>query len=173
MIPHPSLGIDRFADGTKDSQRREIVLPGRLNSFPHQRPDNSRCGIEDVDFEFFDHLPETGDIRIGGHAFEHDRSGADRERPVQNIGVAGDPADICGAPVDIVVLDVKDQFTRMGGIGEIPAGGMNNTFRRAGAAAGVEDKCGVLGIHTLRLTLVGNIVGGNGFVPPEITSVLY
>ena len=49
-----------------------------------------------------DHLPEAAGIGIGGDALEDEFGRAERQRAVGDIGVAGDPADIGGAPEDVV-----------------------------------------------------------------------
>jgi hypothetical protein len=70
-------------------------------------------------------------------------------RAVDDIGVAGDPADIGGAKINVAVLVVEDVFVCGRGIDHITADGVLHAFRFAGGAGSVEDKERVLGVHLL------------------------
>jgi hypothetical protein len=87
------------------------------------------------------------------HAFEHQRGGAIGEWSVDDVTVAGDPADIGGAPVDIVFAQVEHRFMGVGRIQQITTGGMQHALRLAGGTGGVEDEQRILGVHAFRLAL--------------------
>ena len=55
------------------------------------------------------------------HALEHQRGAAIGERPIHDIGMAGDPTHIGRTPINVTVVIVEDQFMRHGGIDEIAA----------------------------------------------------
>ena len=57
---------------------------------------------------FVTHLPEARGIRIGGHTFKHHGRRAIGKRPVNDISVPGDPAHICGAPIDIFFFQIEN-----------------------------------------------------------------
>ena len=102
------------------------------------------------------------------HALEHQRGRAVGERPVDDVAVAGHPADIGRAPVDVAVVIVEDVLMRHRGVDEIAAGGVQHALRLAGRARGVEDEERILGLHLLRLA-----VGRNGrdlVVVPEVAA---
>jgi hypothetical protein len=86
-----------------------------------QRADRRRRGVEDVDLVRLDHLPEAAGIRIGRHAFEDDLGGAAGQRAVGDVGVAGDPADVGGAPEDVVRLDVEGPLHGQDGVQQVAA----------------------------------------------------
>ena len=90
---------------------------------------------------------------VVGHALEHQRGGAVGERPVDDVAVAGDPADIGGAPVDVAVMVVEDILVRHRGIDEIAAGGVQHALRLAGRARRVEDEQRILRLHLFRLAV--------------------
>ena len=121
IIPFPGLRIDRLADRAEEPERLARGLLHRLLARLHQRADRRRRGVEDVDLVLVDDLPEARDRGIGRHALEHQRRGAVGERPVDDVGVAGDPADIGGAPVDVAVVIVEDVLVRHRGVDEIAA----------------------------------------------------
>src|SRR5437879_2359310 len=82
-----------------------------------------------------------------------------------------DPADIGGAPVDVVLFHVKDITVSRGSANQVSGAGVHHAFRFAGRAAGVEDVEHVLGVHGLSLTAVAGL--GHEIVPPEITPRLH
>ena len=84
----------------------------RLLALAHERADRRRRGVEDVDLVLVDHLPEARGVRVVRHALEHQRGGAVGERAVDDVAVAGDPADIGRAPVDVAVVVVEDVLVR-------------------------------------------------------------
>ena len=53
--------------------------------------------------------------------------------------MAGDPADVGGAPVDVFFFEIEDPFGGEVGADGISAGGVHDAFRLAGGARGVED----------------------------------
>jgi acyl-CoA synthetase (AMP-forming)/AMP-acid ligase II len=63
--------------------------------------------------------------------------------------VAGDPADIGGAPEDVAVVVVEDVLMGHRGIDEVAAGGVHDALGLAGGAGGVEDEERVFGVHLL------------------------
>ena len=73
-----------------------------------------------------DHLPEARGVGVVRHALEHQRGGAIGERTIDDIGVAGDPAHIRRAPIDVAVVIVEDILMRHGGVDEIAAGGVQH-----------------------------------------------
>ena len=70
--------------------------------------------------------------------------------------MAGDPADVGGAPVDVAVVVVEHVLVRDGGVDEVAAGGVQHALRLAGGARRIEDEQRVLGVH-----LDGRAVGRN------------
>src|SRR5436190_2169149 len=82
--------------------------------------DRGRRGVEDRDLVPLDDVPEAILFRPVGRPFvdHHRRSGG--ERTVDDVRVAGDPSDVGGAPVDVVLLQVEDPLARRETSGEIP-----------------------------------------------------
>ena len=127
---------------------REVFFTGSSPRL-HQRADRGRRGVEDVDLVLVDDVPEPRIIRIIRHALEHQRGRAVGERPVENVAVAGDPADVGGAPVDVAVVIVEDVLMRHRREHEIAARGVQHALGLAGRARGVEDEQRILGVHVL------------------------
>ena len=134
VIPFPGFRIDRLADRAEQPQRGARGLLHRLVARLHQRADRGRRGVEDVDLVLVDDLPEPRHGRIVRHAFEHQRGGAVGERPIDDIAVAGDPADVGGAPVDVAVVIVEHVLVGHRGVDQIAAGGVQHAFRPSGRA---------------------------------------
>ncbi|CRM84977.1 hypothetical protein [Pseudomonas sp. 22 E 5] len=97
-----------------------------------------------------DDLAHPRDIRVVRHAFEQQRGRAIGQRAVDNIGVAGDPADVGGAPVDFAWAVVEHAFVGQGCVQQVAAGGVLHAFRLAGGARGVKDEQRFFGAHLFR-----------------------
>ena len=111
VVPHPGLGIDGLADSAEQPQRRQIVIFRRGLGIHvgglDERANRRRRGVEDADLVLLYGLPETSGVRKRRYSFEHDLGRADGERPVADIGVPGHPANVGGAPENIMGFDVK------------------------------------------------------------------
>ena len=72
-----------------------------------------RCGrgVKNVDAIVFDDFPEAIGLRPIRRTFVHQRRPARGQRPVDDVAMAGHPADVCGAPEDVFVAKVKDVFS--------------------------------------------------------------
>src|SRR5450432_203700 len=132
--------------------------------------DGSRGGVKDADRVFLDDAPKAIRFRPVGRAFIHHGGRARGERTVDNVTVTGDPADIRGAPVDVVLAQIEDVFR--GGINadEIAPGRMQDAFRFAGRTAGVENVKWMLAIEGN-----GRAVGVDIFqlaMPPDVAAFL-
>src|SRR5690606_15299115 len=99
-----------------------------------------------------------------GHALEHQAGAAVGQRSVHDVAVAGDPAHVGGAPVDVVVADVEHHLVGVGGVEQVATGGVQHALGLAGAAGGVEDEQRILGVHALGLAL-GRLAVHDGVVP--------
>ena len=106
-----------------------------------------------------------------GSAFVHHDGGSVLQRTVNDVAVAGDPADICGAEVDVVFLEIKDVLAGEVGLDGVAAGRVYETLRFACRPAGVEKVERVFGVHWL--ARAGGRGGGEGFVPVEIAAFFH
>ena len=78
----------------------------------HVRADRRRCRVEDVDLVALDDVPPAilvGEVR---RPLVHDAGRPVAQRAVHDVAVPGDPADVGGAPVDRVGLDVEGVVVR-------------------------------------------------------------
>src|SRR5699024_8397601 len=169
-VPAPRLGVDGLADGAEQPDRGQVV-PGRDLPAPlHERPDERGRGVVDAHAVLLDDLEVAVLVRgVGGALVDH-AGGAVGERAVHAIGVAGDPADVGGAPVDVLAgLVVEHDVVRVGRLREVAARGVDDALGLAGGAGGVEDEQGVLGVERLRC-VVGGLLGDD-LVPPDVAVV--
>ena len=98
-----------------------------------------------VQRSLLDDVPEAILVREVGRAFVHHRRGAVHERAVDDVAVAGDPADVGGAPVDVVVAQIEDQARRVLRLHRVAARRVDHALGLAGGARRVEDEQRVLG----------------------------
>src|SRR6202011_6160278 len=114
LVPDPGLGVDRLAHRAEQAQRAEVVLLEIVRPPLHECADGGGRGIDDADLVALDDLPEAVLVRVVGTALvDHSRS-AVGERAVDDVTVTGDPADVGGAPVHSVGLDVEDVVVSTG-----------------------------------------------------------
>ena len=144
---------------------------GQFGAPTHERANRRGRGIEDVHAIFVNDGPEAVAVRIIRRALIHQRSRAIRQRTIHDIGMAGDPADIRGAPVDIFFLDIENVAVRRGDAHQISGGSVHDTFGFASCAAGVENEEHVFGIHGFGGALIGGGVGD--LVPPDVAARLH
>ena len=109
------------------------------------------------------------EIGIVGRALIHQHGCAVLQRPVHDIRMPGDPADVGRAPVDIVVAQIEDILGGEIGLHRIAAGGVDQSLGLAGGAGGVKDVERVFGIELLGGALGRG--GGHQIVPPVIAAV--
>src|SRR6185312_16277536 len=103
--------------------------------------------------------PGTPGVRVVRRALVEHGGGAERERAVHDVGVAGDPADVGHAPVRVVRVDVLVELGRPGHVGQVAASGVLAALGAAGGAAGVHQEQRRLGRHGDRLDHRAPVVG--------------
>src|SRR5260221_1079009 len=103
--------------------------------------------MEDVDVEAFGNAPGAPGVGKLRDAFIENTGGAKSERAVDDVGVAGDPADVGHAPVNVFGMDVLVILGSARHIGEVTAGAMLAAFGFAGGAAGVHQEEWIFGLH--------------------------
>src|SRR2546425_2791580 len=119
-VPLPDFGFDGLAHG-RHVLEAVVVLSGLVRTVLAQRADRGGRGVENVYAELLGDAPGAARIRVRRHALVHDRRSGERERPVHDIGVSRDPADVRHAPIDILGMDVLYVLRSPGYIGEIAA----------------------------------------------------
>ena len=132
VIPVPCLGIDRLTDRAEQAQRFAAGRFNRRVAFADQGADRRRRGIEYIYLVLVADLPETGKIRVVRHAFKDQRGRTIGERAIDDIAVAGDPADIGGAPVHIPVVIIEHVLMGHRRVDHVAAGGVQHALGLAG-----------------------------------------
>ena len=113
----------------------------------HQAADGSRSGVKDGDAVMLDHLPPAVGVGMVGRTLVHEAGGAQDQRRIDNVAVAGDPARIGRAPPAILFLDVEDPLQGGAGVDLIAAMRVQQSLWLAGSAGRVKDEQRILGIH--------------------------
>ena len=158
VVPAPDLGLDRLAD--RGHVLEVVVVLGRLvRAHLAQHPDRGGGGVEDVHPEPLGDPPGAAGVRVVRRALVDHAGGAERERAVDDVGVAGDPADVGHAPVRVVRVDVLVVLGRAGHVGQVPAGGVLAALGSAGGAAGVHQEQRRLGRHGHRRDDLVPVIG--------------
>ena len=169
-VPLPGFRVNRFADRAKNAQRGAVCAFDSFVAFRHQGANSRRGGIENADLMLIDDLAHARRRRPVRHPFEHQGGGAAGQWAVQQIAMAGDPAHVGGAPINIARMVVENVFKGGGRIDQIAAGGVQHPFRFTGGAGGIEDEQRIFGVH-----FDGPVFGAgvrNQVAPPQIAAFL-
>src|SRR6266487_1601830 len=112
--------------------RHPIVAPA------NESADCCRSGVENVDSIFLDDFPETIGLGPVWGSLVHNSRRTIRQRTVNDIAVAGDPADVRSAPKNVFITNVEDILHGRVNADEVTASGVQNSFRLPGGAARIE-----------------------------------
>ena len=126
-------------------------------------------GVQDGDGVLGNDGPEAVAVRVVGRAFVHYGRRAVGEGAIDDVAVARDPADVGGAPVDVVLLDVEHPLGRRHRSQQVAARRVDDAFGLAGGAAGVEQEQHILAVHGFRLA--GHRLAFHQVVPPDVAAV--
>jgi len=166
VVPVPGLGVDGLADGAEDAEAGDVRFLDPGVAFLGDGADGRGGRVEDVDLVLLHYLPEAAHVGVVGHAFEHYGSGAVAQRRVDDVGMSRYPADVGGAPVDVLFMVIEDHLVGVGDEGEIAAGGVDNALGLARGTGGIEDKEGIFRVHPFGGAIGGGL--GHHIVPPEV-----
>src|SRR5690606_8342642 len=97
-------------------------------------------GIKLIYPMFFHYLPKPSKIGVGRHSFEHYRGSTIGKGAINNIGMAGNPADICRAPIHIVLPVLKDVLKGIGDVDHISGRSMYHPFGFTRRSRSIENK---------------------------------
>src|SRR5690606_2631500 len=113
----------------------EVEPAGDVLAPLHRGADRGGRGVEQRDLVLLDDLPPAALVRGVRGALVDDLGGAVGHGAVDHVGVAGDPADVRRAPVDVRGgLEVEDVAVGVGGLGEVAAGGVDDALGLSGGA---------------------------------------
>src|SRR5712675_2276782 len=96
--------------------------------------------MENVYGEALGDAPGAASVGELWHAFVQHACGGEGKRPIDDVRVPGDPADIRHAPVDIVWMNVLVILGGSRNVGQIAASAMLAALGLAGGAAGVHQE---------------------------------
>ncbi len=107
-IPAPCLGVDRLTHRTQQAERGTVARCYETTPLSHQCADRSGGSIENVYRMLRDHIPHAAMVGIIRHTFEDDLRGAVEQWAVNDITMAGNPANIGCTPEDFPLLVVEN-----------------------------------------------------------------
>ena len=150
VVPLPDVRLDGLAD-RRHVLEVVVVLRGLVRPGLAEHPDRRRRRVEDVDVEPFGDAPDAARVREVRHAFVDHGRRRQSERPVDDVRVPGDPADVGHAPVDVLRVDVLDVLRSPRDVGEVAARPVLAALGLSGRAARVHEEERRLGVHRDRL----------------------
>ncbi len=103
--------------------------------------------MENVDVEAFGDAPGAAGVGELRNALVENAGGGERERAVDDVGMAGDPADVGHAPIYVLGMDVLDVLRRPRNVGKVATYGVLATFGPPRGAACVHEEKRRLGRH--------------------------
>src|SRR5580693_2048038 len=102
--------------------------------------------MENVDVEAFGDAPGAANVRELRNTFVEHAGGGECERAVNDVRVAGDPADVGHAPINVFGMNVLVILGGAGDVSEIAASAVLATLWLASGAAGVHEEKRGLGV---------------------------
>jgi len=66
--------------------------------------------MKNIDVEPLGDPPRAPGVRINGHALVDDTGCRQRQGAIDDIGMAGNPADVGHTPINVLGMDVLDVF---------------------------------------------------------------
>src|SRR5439155_15912096 len=101
VVPPPDRRLDRLAH-RGHMLEAVIVFPRLVGPGTPERPYRCRRGVKDIDGKLFGDTPRPPRVGMGGKPLIHHRGSGQRQRPVDDIGVTRNPANVGHAPIDIL-----------------------------------------------------------------------
>src|SRR5450759_740813 len=153
------------------TRRVFIVLLRPLVALADEGAADGRGRIDGGCVVLLDDLPEAVRLRVGGQTLEEDAGGAAGQRTVHDVTVAGDPADVGGAEVDVVVVQVEHVLERVVHVQQVAAGAVEHALGPPGGAGGVENEERVLGVDGRGRAVGGDVGGRHLVVVPDVAAL--
>jgi hypothetical protein len=150
VIPAPHVWLDRLAHG-RHVLEAIVVLLGLVGTELAEHADRGGRCVENVYAEPLGDAPGTAGIRVGGHTLVHHARRPERQGPVHDVGVPGDPADVGETPVRVLGVDVLVVLRRSGDVGQVSSRAVLSPLWLPSRPACVHEEQGGLGCHGDRL----------------------
>src|SRR5690606_4569251 len=114
----------RLTHRPQKPEARQVVLQRVLLTPADESTYRGRSCIEDIDLMAVDHVPEAVRARVVRGPFVHEHGGTKGKRPIDDVAVPGHPADVGGAPINIIILDIEDDLGGICHLCQVSAGRM-------------------------------------------------
>mmetsp|Transcript_15576 Transcript_15576/g.26065 ORF Transcript_15576/g.26065 Transcript_15576/m.26065 type:complete len:224 (+) Transcript_15576:1003-1674(+) len=148
-IPLPGLGINWLAHGAKDFQRAQIVVRDGCCIESHEGANRGGGGVELRDLVALYEVPVAAGIRVRRHTLEHDRGASIGQRPIDNIGMAGNPATVRDTCEDVLLLQIKRALRCHHCVQNVTRGRMGHPLGLACGTRRVQNEKVVFAVHRL------------------------
>ncbi len=159
VIPVPGLRVDWLAHRAQQADGLARGLGHRVVALAHQRADGGRSRVVYVDLVLVADFPVPRGVRVVRHALEDQGRRAVGQRAINDIAVAGNPAAVRRAPVDVAVVIVEDVLVGHGGVDHVAACRVQHALRLTRRARGVEDEQRVFRAHRFGREVRGLVLG--------------
>ena len=100
-VPHPRFWVDWLANRTEHAKAAEVEPVWNAAAELHEGANRSGSGVENGHAVFLNDFPPSAWVRAVGCALVDNLGRAVGKRAICHIGVAGDPANVGCAPVNI------------------------------------------------------------------------
>src|SRR6185436_4603728 len=115
--------------------------------------------------------PEAVGLGVVWRSFIHETGGTVCQKPVYDVTMAGHPANVSGAPVNIIVPQIEDEFAGEFCLEQIAPSGVQDSFGFANGTAGVENEERRFAIHAFRRAASIHLL--HFLMPPDIPALLH
>src|SRR5262249_3164530 len=149
------FGIDRLSDGPKNLEAREVVFLRVALAPLHERTNSRRCGVKLSYTVTLEDVPQSIFGWKVGSPFVHQSRHSIRKNSIEDIAMAGAPADVGGAPKKLIRFwnEVEHVLCSQVRVDHVSAGRMHNPLGLSRGSRCVKKEEHALGIERLAGTL--------------------
>lgn len=170
VVPLPDLLGNWLTDRSQNSQRAEIVLDVVITSLL-EKSESSWSNVELSDLVVLNDIPVSGEVWIGWGTLEDESGNTEKERSVNDIGVAGNPSNIASSSENISWMQIENVLSGASSSNQVTTSGVHDTLWFTSGTGGVEKEEWVLRRHQLAWNVVWILE--DLLVPPEISASLH
>ncbi len=167
LQPLPGGRVEGLAGAEHARHRREVGAAGGVGAVLHQHAHGGGCREDGADVVLLEHAEEDVGARMVERALVGDRGRAAQQRPVDDVRVADDPADVGGRPPDVVGAEAVRPAGEGVDADHVAAVHVHRELRRRRGARGGQDEGRVGGGHALRRG-VAALAAGQEVVPVQV-----
>ena len=133
-VPFPGFRVDGLTNTTQDTQTAKVVSINVVCTKTTEETDGRRSRVELRQLVLVNGLPVTGRGGINGRRLKDGSGDTKRERTIDNVCVASDPANIRHASESVVWMHIEDVLDGERSAQQITTSSVDDTLGLSGGS---------------------------------------